>query len=500
MGKLVPIELPPGLLANGTEYDAKGRWRDGNLIRWYNGRLRPVGGWQRFTAVPVEGTPRAVQTWRDNRLLPRLAVGTPDHLYIHDGSLAYDITPTDLVPGRDTGSPGSGYGADTYGTGTYGTPRSTTTLTMDATVWDLDNFGEKLIAFSPADGRIFMWSPPATGTPAAPIDPSAPIENRGVIVTDERFVVALGADGDGRRVSWCSQEDYTTWAPSDTNTAGSLQLHTNGYAMNARRMPGETLIFTDTDLHTMRYVGPPFIYGIERIGTNCGLISRKAHAAAQGFCVWMGPRSFFIYDGQVRPLPSEVQEYVFDDLNYNQASKIIAGVNSQFGEVWWFYPSSDATENDRYVAWNYVENWWSYGRLTRTCWADREVWPFPIAGHPDGNLYQHEQGWTDSGDTRVGSVYVRSGPFDIGDGDKVLAAQQMIPDTNDGADLSYTFTTRQTPNGAATVSGPYSLTRDDGYIDVRFTGRQATLRVDQLADGLFQLGVLRVETTSGGRR
>jgi len=499
---LVPIDLPPGVYKNGTEYEAKGRWRDVNLIRWYNGRLRPVGGWQRFSAQPVSGSPRALMTWRSNDATPRLAIGTPSHLYIHDGSLAYDISPSDLVPGRETGNIGLGYGADVYSKSTYGTPRTVSGLVLDATVWDLDTYGQNLIALSPADGRIFMWTPPNTGARAAVIDPTAPTRNRGVIVTDERFVVALGANGDPRNITWCSQEDYTQWTATATNTAGSLQLNTNGVVMNARRMPGETLIFTDLDVHSMRFEGTPFVYGIQRVGSSCGLIGRKAHAATQNFCVWMGPRGFFLYDGVVRPLACDVQEHVFDNINPLQASKVIAGVNAQFSEIWWFYPSLNSNENDRYVVWNYVENWWSVGKLQRTAWSDRDVWPYPIAADANGVLYQHEQGWTDSGVTRVGQVYAESGPFDLGNGDNLLCAKQLLPDTNvgGGASLAFTFKTRFTPTGAETTAGPYLFTRPDGYVDVRFTGRQAKLRIEARTDALFQFGTLRVDGDPGGRR
>lgn len=607
---LVPIDIPPGVYANGTEYEAAGRWRNANLVRWYNGHLRPVGGWQRFTASPLTGIPRAVFTWRDNGGTARLSVGTESKLYIHDGSLAYDISPSDLIAGNANGNYGLGFGAGNYSQSTYGTPRPATGLVMDATVWDLDAFGQNLVALSPADGRILMWTPPATGTKAAPINSlpapiantpttstsggsltagtyyyvvtaknalgetlasnevsitttgstssntitwgavsgatsydvyrgtaagaenkqyalgnvttftdtgaaasavlpptsnttsNAPTMNRAVIVTDERFVVAIGAAGDPRRIQWCSQEDYTQWTATATNTAGSLELKTNGIAMNGRKMPGETLIFTDVDVHSMQFVGTPFVYGINRIGTNCGLIGRKAHAATQNFCVWMGNLSFFIYDGVVRPLPCDVQEYVFDNLNRLQASKIVAGVNSEFGEVWWFYPSANSLENDSYVVWNYKENWWSIGQLVRTAWADREVWPYPIAASADSNLYQHEQGWTASGQTRVGTVFAESGPFDFQNGERVLEAKQLIPDTNNGGDASvnFTFKTRYTPTGTETLAGPYSFTRADGYVDVRFNGRQAKLRIDAATDGLFQIGTLRIDTGVGGKR
>lgn len=614
---LAAIELPPGIYANGTPLEAKGRWRDGNLIRWYNGHLRPIGGWQRFTSVPLTGIPRALQTWRDNTAVARLAIGTPSHLYLHDGSLAYDISPVDLVPGRDDGNTGLGYGANNYSDDTYGTPRSSSGLTLDATVWDLDNFGAELVAFSPADGRIFIWNPPNTGAPAVEIgrmgavsmgaittattggsiaagtyyykvtalgvrgetmgsaevhiattgssstvtvnfftlpgaqsyeiyrgttaggenqkqnvaapapgiqtqfftdtgsgwvsgtvptvdtSSNAPEHNYGVIVTDERFVVALGANGDPRNITWCSQEDPTQWVATATNTAGSLQLKTNGIVKNARRLPGETIIFTDTDVHAMQFIGTPFVYGINRIGTNCGIIGRKAHAGTQNFCVWMGNLGFYIYDGVVRQLDCDIQEYIFDNLNRQQASKIVAGVNSQYNECWFMYPSAGSTENDTIAIWNYKEQWWSYTKLERTAWADREVWPYPIAAESSGTLFEHENGWTDSGMPRYPNVYAISGIVDISVGDRFVDVNQLIPDLDSAgmANLQFQFDTAPTPNGPHWNAGPYSAgTRNDGYIDVRLNGRQIQMQVTPTEDSLFQMGILRFDPGQGGKR
>lgn len=502
---LQPYDFPPGIYANGTDMEAEGRWRDGNLIRWYNGHLRPVGGWQRFTAAAIPGTPRALFTWRQNNAVPRLAIGTEAHLYIHDGSLAYDITPTGLVAGNTDGNYGLGYGAGNYSDQTYGTPRTASGLTTDATVWDLDSWGQDLMALSPADGNIWHWVAPATGTPAVLVDPTAPTQNRGMFVTDERFLVALGANGDPRNITWCSQEDYTQWTASDTNSAGSLQLQTNGQVMNARRMPGEALIFTDTDVHQFQYIGQPYVYSLRRIGTNCGLIGRKAHTTNNSICVWMGSRNFYIYDGAtVQTLSCDIQEYVFDNLNAQQGSKVIAGINAQFNEFWWLYPSGSSIENDTIAIWNYKENWWSYAKLPRVSWVDKEVWPYPMAGDPSGNLYQHEDGWTNSNSPRIGEIYAFTGPFDIGGGDRLFDILQLIPDSNEGGDASLTFSflTKTTPTDPSPVAeGPFPYSRADGYVDVRLTGRQMQMTVTNAEDGLFQVGTYRMDVYPiGGKR
>ncbi|ANN76813.1 hypothetical protein BAU07_06520 [Bordetella flabilis] len=498
---LLPLDIPPGVYRNGTEYEAKGRWRDVNLIRWYNGRLRPVGGWQRMTKVPLAGIPRALLTWRDLREVRHAAIGTDSKLYVNEGGESTDITPANLAPGRPDSVYGLGFGASKYGKEAYGTERSSSGLILDATVWALDNFGQFLIACSPADGRIFLWNPTTTG-PATVIHATAPTECRSVFVTDENFVVAIGANGDPSDVVWCSQGDYTVWTPQATNSAGELRLRTNGLSQSGRRMTGESLIFTDTDVHAMRYIGPPLIYGIERIGSNCGVVGPRAHAATLDFCVWMSNLNFFIYDGNVRAIPCDVQEYVFDDLNLMQGAKVQAGINSQYSEVWWFYPSAKSLENDRYVIWNYRENHWSIGQLSRTAWTDREAWPFPIAAAPDGNVYQHEQGWTDAGLTRVGTIYAQSGPLDFGSGKMTMDVSQAIPDTNVGGpdSVQYSFDLGMTPTGQKLMAGPYSQVRPDGYMDMRFSARQVKMRVDALQDVLFQVGTMRFDAQPGSGR
>ena len=495
-----PIKLPAGVFTTDASYSMKGRWIKSNLVRWMQGSLRPVGGWQAIGASNLTGTPRAILAWQTNAGQPLIAVGTEDHLYSHDGSLANDITPSDLAAGRGTATPGLGFGSGNYGADDYGAARvDNGGLVLGATVWDLGTYGEDLIALSPADGRIFRWSP-SVGGDAAVIDQSAPIDNAGVLVTDERFVVALGADGDPRRVTWCSQEDPSTWTATKTNTAGSMQLETDGHILSAARLPGEALIFTTADVHSLRYVGPPFIYGRARLGRNCGIIARNAHAEAEGFCVWMTPDSFMLYDGQLRALPCAVWPDIFDNINLQQASKIVAGTNAAFGEIWFFYPSLGSPENNLYAIWNYRENWWAVGEMSRTAWTDRGVWETPLATGADKKIYQHESGWSYPGASAA--VFVESAPFDIGNGDRVLQVNQILPDTDvagRGA-LTYTFKLRFTPQGAEHVAGPYRSARGDGYIDTRFSGRQAALRVVSDGPRPFELGIIRLAAHEVGRR
>jgi hypothetical protein len=507
MDKLLPIDLPPGVYANGTEYETKGRWMQADLIRWYNGHMRPIGGWQRFTQTALPEPARSAFTWRRNDSTPFAAFGTASHLYWTDGSLVTDITPSGLTPGDIDAGGGNGYGAGVYGSSTYGTPRSGAGV-YDATVWDLDNFGQVLLALSSADGRLYQWdasTEPANATLVVKSGTSAvPTDCEGMFITDDRMVVMLGVGGDPREIQWCNQGDFTMWDATEATTAGDLQLKSNGRVLAGCKMIGTNLIFTDADVHTLTYVGYPYIYGTQRVGSNCGLIGKKAFAAQGNFAAWMGDLGFFMYNGIVQPLPCEVQKAVFDNLNRDQQSKIVCGVNSQYNEIWWFFPSLNSTENDSYVYWNYKENHWSvsFGVFSRTAWTDREVWPFPIGCGTDYNLYEQESGWTAAGASRNEMVTAVSGPLDVGSGDNIVNGNQMLYDTNTGGGTTaLSILTKYTPNGAETTWGPYAIRADgSGYTDCRFNGRQMKLALTQTADGLWQFGNLRIAATMGGQR
>lgn len=504
---LLPLNLPPGVFRNGTAYQAKGRWYDANLVRWRNGQLQPVGGWQRIATNPFDGKTRALRSWRDNSQRRWLAAGTNEGLFVYDNDNLSDITPEDSAvpfpPGRENSIFGLGWGADKYGEDAYGTERVSSGLILEAATWSLDNWGENLVACAPHDGRIYEWEPPDTGDPIVEAQQiaNAPTDCRGIIVTEERHLVAFGADGNPRKVAWSDQEDNAEWTPSATNAAGDLELVSSGLFQAARRMPGQILIWTDADLHVMRYVGQPFVYSIERAG-EAGIAGPNAHMAFGNTCVWMGDRGFWVFNGTIQPLASDVHDYVFNDINMFQSAKITACHLNELGEIWWFYPSRNSVENDRYVIFNYRENHWSIGDLDRTAWVDQGVFTFPIAAGTDGYLYQHENGFTDNGASRVGDVFARSAPVEVGNGDQLLCVVQLIPDgcPNVTTCTRVEFDVQKTPTGPSVVAGPYEFTRPDGYADARFTGRQVRMRVEATQDAPFRFGTLRLEGRLGGRR
>jgi len=492
---LIPLTIPPGVYRSGTELQSAGRWYDVNLVRWTEGAMEPVGGWEARAISPLTGKARSLLTWKTNGNVRLMAIGTSSKLYaVTQSNTLVDITPTGFTAGSDDASTGAGYGIGTYSGGYYGTPRPDTGSVTPATTWSLDTWGEYLVGCSTSDGKLYEWQLDySTPTKAQQIT-NAPINNIGCLVTAERSLFALGASGDGRKVAWSDLENNTVWTPSSTNLAGSIDLQTSGRIITAKRVRGQNLIITDIDAHVLTYVGQPFVYQAEIAGRACGAASANCVAVLDNAAVWMGQKGFHIYDGYVKPLPCEVYDYVFNNINTNQLSKVYAVNNSQYNEVWWFYPSAAANENDSYVVWDYVENHWTIGTLARTAGTDRSVFRNPIMIGTDGLIYDHEVGVNYSG----ALPYAESGPVQIGNGDNIMYVNELIPDEKNQGGVTATFKTRYYPNDDETSYGPYSLTNPTS---VRFNGRQVKMRVTTTSPPTdWRVGTQRLNAIAGGRR
>lgn len=491
---LIPINIPPGVYRNGTELQSAGRWYDVNLVRWTEGAMQPVGGWERRGTGTVTGKCRGLLTWKTNSGVRYAALGTSSKLYaMTQSSALVDITPVGFTAGSDDASTGAGYGISTYGTGYFGTPRPDSGTVTPATTWSFDTWGEYLVGCSTSDGKLYEWQlDSATPTKAAVIT-NAPTSCQGLLVTAERSLLALAASGDARKVAWSDLEDNTVWTPSSTNNAGSVILQTTGKIVCAKRVRGQNLILTDIDAHTLTYVGQPFVYQAEIAGRACGVVSANAVSVLDNMAVWMGIKGFHIFDGYVKPLSCEVYDYVFNNLNINQISKVYAVNNAQYNEVWWFYPSANSNENDSYVVWDYLENHWSIGTLARTAGTDRSVFRNPIMIGTNGYVYDHETGL--NYDSAL--PYAESGPFQIGNGDNVLYINELIPDERNQGSVTATFKTRYYPTSTESTFGPYSLTQPTS---VRFNGRQIKMRVTTTTPSDWRVGVQRLNGIAGGRR
>ena len=437
--------------------------------------------------------------------------------------------------GLDTTVGGTGWGAGTWSRGTWGSgaPGGLTTTTQ-IRLWSHDNFGEDLI-LNPRDSNIYYWDK-SSGTAARAAElstitgtkTSVPQIAKQVLVSDQdRHVIAFGCDGVGANSSatqgdgtqdpllirFSSQEDPIDWWPTATNTAGDLRLGAGSTFMQAVETKREILIWSDTALNSMRFIGPPFTFGLQQLASGITIASPNAAVATEDFVFWMGIDNFYVYAGQTAQLPCSVKDKIFLDFDLEQRSKVVSGVNSEFGEVFWFYPSAAASDNDRYVVYNYIDKLWYYGTLERTAWLDRGTRTYPIAVG-GGYIYNHELGYDDDGSEM--DSYIESAAIDLGDGDRFAYIRKVIPDlTFDGStNLSSpqaTFTLKARNNPGAdfdnTQSGTTSRTQATPVeefteqLDLRVRGRSFALRVESDALGSkWKLGSPRVDIRQDGRR
>ena len=491
---LAPLQIPPGIYRNGTNYQARGRWFDANMMRFFEGTKRPIGGCVKLAATALTGKCRGMNAWAANNGTAWAGLGTMNKLYVYNGQV-FDVTPAGYTVGIEDSFYGSGYGAGLYGQGNYNESQ-TSSVPTHATTWSLDNWGQYLVGCANSDGKIYEWQL-VTTTPAAVVT-NAPTGCHSIFVTNERHLVALGASGDPRKIQWCSQDDNTVWTPTVTNTAGSLIVQTAGKLVGGRRTRGGGLLWTDQDLHILNYLGAPAVYGVEQAGADCGAIGPSAMTASDQGALWMGKNAFYFYNGSVAPIPCDVSDYVFGDLNVLQGAKVWCGRNSAFGEVWWFYPSAGSLENDRYVLYNTRERHWNIGNtLPRTAWVDTGVFNRPLAVGADRFLYEQESGWTNSGMPIRGERYFEAGPAEIAEGSRVQHVNRVVPDERTAGQTQVSFKTRLAPNAAELQFGPYMLHE---FTDVRLTGRQVAVRIEGVADADWRVGDVRFQIVPGGLR
>lgn len=431
--------------------------------------------------------------------------------------------------GLDTSIFGSGWGAGPWSRGGWGSASSTATPGAKLRIWTHDNFGEDLLT-NVRDGGIYYWD--ATLGPTSrsvslsslPGAQAAPTIARQVMVSDrDRHVIVFGCDDefspgtqDPLLIRFSDQESLTEWRSLPTTTAGSLRIGSGSGIICAVETKQQTLIFTDISLHTMQYLGPPFTFGINVVSENTTIAGPNAAVSVDDTVLWMGISEFYSYNGVVQNLPCTVKDYVFDNINRNQLEKVYAGVNTSFSEVWWFYPSADSNENDRYVVYNYQQDIWYYGTMVRTAWEDRGTDSFPIAAGVDGTIYYHENG-TDDGSVvpAVGiNAFIQSSGTSIGNGDQFAFISKVIPDItfrNSTGSPSVTMTIKASnfPGGTylqddfdgvtRTATTPVQQFTNQLYFRLR--GRSFFFRIESSQTGTtWRLGTPRVEVRTDGRR
>ena len=428
--------------------------------------------------------------------------------------------------GLDVYVTSAGWGSGTWGSGTFG---STSALTANGQLrlWTHDNFGENLI-INPRGGGIYRWvENNGTSTRAVELATTSganlvPTLGLQVIASEiDRHLVVLGADpisGSSRSgaidpmlVAFSDQENELEFEPLITNSAGSLRLSSGSLIVGGVKSRQEIIIFTDTSVYSMQFVGPPLTFSVNLINEASGLIGPKAAVVDESGVYFMSYGAFYVYNGTVQQLPCTVKNYVFSDINEAQAYKIHAFTNIQHSEVGWFYPSADSNEIDRYVIYNTQEKIWYYGQLVRTAWLDSGVVSYPQATN-DGYLYQHEIGFDDDGSAMTG-VFVESSDFELGDGDTFTSISSVIPDIkflqdqNSGT-VNIVTKVRNYPGDSLTTESTAEIASSTQKKDIRARGRQAVLRVesndDQSNSGNvsigWRLGTTRYNVRPDGKR
>ena len=419
------------------------------------------------------------------------------------------------------------YGTGTWGSGTWGASVAATAMR----VWTQVPYGENLI-FGPRGGALYQWTPNATPTTydrgvavsSLPGAASVPLfQFQMLFAQAARILVVFSTNSYGDTaydpllVRWSDAESIVEWAPAATNQAGEYRLPTGSNIVSAINLRQEIFILTDTAAYTMQYIGAPFVFSFTQQSSNISTISPYGIIEANGVAYWMGHDKFYMFDGRVQTLDCPVSDQVYDDINRSQGQQVFAGTNEGFSEVWWFYPSEASTVPDRYVVYNYTENIWFYGEMTRSAWLDTGLKQGPLAATYVNNIVMHEYGLDDNSTaaTVAMDAYIQSADFDIGDGHNLGFVRRVLPDvtftgsTSTTPALDFTIRTRNNPGAAynAEITQAVTQTSTDGVeqftqqLFVRTRGRQMALRVSSDTTGVhWKLGTPRLDVRPDGRR
>ena len=470
---------------------------------------------------------------------------------IDDERIAYtsNTTGTNTLSGLTRGSDNTtaashSDGATTYDASDYtkwGASQTGDIVTAPG-LWHLDNFGNKLIA-TIADGATFEWNSNATDATStrATIISGAPTASQFTLVsTPDRHLICFGTETtigttstqDDMYIRWSSQESLTTWTPTSTNTAGTQRLADGTRIVGAIRGRDAIYIWTDTSLFIMRFVGPPFTFSFQQVGTNCGLIGQNAAVEVDGSAYWMSENGFFRYTGKLESLPCLVEDYVYDDINTVPKQHICAGLNNLFGEVTWFYPGSGAASNNRSVTYNYMDSTedrpvWTTGSLARSSWSDSHIFGKPhgteydssatsdsTVGNTDGVTiyYEHETGVNQvkAGTASAIAANIQTGDFDLdhkgldGDGEFIMKVRRVLPDfLSQTGNAIVTLNLKNYPSDSQASSslGPFTVSTSTTKVDTRARGRAVALKISNDSIGQhWKVGTFRLDIQPDGRR
>lgn len=437
-----------------------------------------------------------------------------------------------LPPGPEYEIPLVGWGAGGWGNGTWGNGESSTDALR---LWSQSNFGQDLI-FGPRGGALYYWAADdglsARGvnlTTLAGASDVPTIQNYILVSDVSRFVMAFGANEIGTDVQdpmlirWSDQENAVDWTPTATNQAGFLRLSHGSKIVTAMQARQEILVWTDSSVYSMQYLGAPAVWGATLVGENISIASQNAVAYAGGVAYWMGADKFYKYDGRTQTLRCDLRQHIFGDINRQQFGQVFAGTNEGFNEVWWFYCSADATGINRYAVYNYLEDIWYYGSMERSAWLDSGLRPYPIAATYGNTLVNHEVGVDDNSKENPEPIeaYITSAEFDLDDGHNFCFVWRMLPDvtfrgsTTESPQITMTlyplknsgsgYTTPASVGGEnfadVTRTVAFPVEEFTGQVFTRVRGRQLAIRIYSGGLGTtWQLGSPRLDMRPDGRR
>ena len=428
--------------------------------------------------------------------------------------------------------PLTGWGASTWGSGAWGIGEASSD---ELRIWSQANFGEDLI-FGPRGGGIYYWDA-TNGLSTRGVELSTlvgasnvPTVQNFITISDvSRFVFAMGcndlgsATQDPLLIRWSDQENAVNWTPAATNQAGGIRLSRGTEIVTATQSRQEILVWTDAALYSLQYQGAPIVWGAQLVGENISIASQNAVAYANGVAYWMGNDKFYKYDGRAQPLRCDLRNHVFGDFNHLQYAQVCSGTNESYHEVWWFYCSTDANQNDRYVVYNYMEDVWYYGDLARSAWLDSGLRNYPLAATYSSNLVNHEQGLDDNetGTTLPIHAYIASSQFDLEDGDRFAFVWRILPDlrfdgstaanpavvmtllplANSGAGYTTPASVGGANNATVTRTSVIPIEQYTGQVYTRVRGRQMAMKIESTELGVqWQLGTPRLDMRPDGRR
>jgi hypothetical protein len=604
---LVNFRPAPGINKEVTDYTGRGKWTDGDNVRFFQGLPQKIKGWEKFISTTLVGVARDQHAWVALDGTRYDAIGTDRKLYVIEEGLAYDITPirrgptsltdpfttngtstvlvtdsghgceqgsfvtfdsfstidgldmnqefevtsvvntsaytvthTSTASGSTAGGGGTGnanyqinprpsfstsaygWGTDDWSAGAWGEPSTVSNVTLEAGQWSLDNFGEDLIA-TQLNGGTYRWDTSAgVSTRSTPVANAPTVSRLSLVSSPDRHLILFGTqntigDQDDLLLRFSDQENINNYTPTAENTAGSLRIADGSRIVAAERSRGQTLVWTDTALHSLQFIGPPFTFGLRQLGQNCGIIGQHAGIDLNGNSFWMSQDSFYLFDGSVKKLPCTVEQFVFDNINITAAENSFTGHNGEFNEILWFYPREGSSQINAIVAYNYVEQTWWTGTLARTSWIDREVYNNPIGteylantvannetilGLTNGatQAYLHETG--NDADGQAMTAYVKSGSVEIGEGNDILFVQKLIPDIqNQSGVLNMDLEFKYYPNNSNSVIKTTTFTDTTDFVSLRGRGREFTVNVVSNTTGTaWRLGTQRFDVQPDGRR